>query len=213
VTLRQTIMTRFILVRHGQTEWNRDERFRGRVDLPLNETGVRQAEAAGSSLKGRPVSAVYSSPLRRALETATIIAKEFNLPVSPLDGLIDIDFGNWQGLSAEEAAEQDGRLYEMWLQSPHEVRFPGGEGLDEVRERVLNAVDAVAAQHRDETVLLVSHMVVCRVLMCAMLGLDNSRFWQVRQDVCAVNAFQGVPGASVVTLVNDTCHLKGLATR
>lgn len=204
-------MSRFILVRHGQTEWNRVERFRGRADLSLNETGVKQAEAAAASLRGQQVAAIYSSPLKRALQTADAIANQLKLPVQPLEGLIDIDFGSFQGLSAEEARKKDNQLLTMWLEKPHLVRFPNGESLDIVRRRVLAAVDELAAKHKDQTVILVSHKVVCQVLMCAMLGLDNSHFWRVRQDVTAINIFEIRDGAPLVILVNDTCHLKSLS--
>jgi broad specificity phosphatase PhoE len=187
------------------------ERFRGRADLALDETGKRQAEAAALSLKGEQVAAIYASPLRRALQTSDAIAKQLKLTVQPLEGLIDIDFGSWQGLSSEEATGQDSRLFQMWLEQPHLVRFPKGESLDIVRQRVLAAVDEVAAKHADRTVILVSHSVVCRVLMCAMLGLENSRFWQVRQDVNAINIFELRDGFPLVVSVNDTCHLKNLA--
>ena len=187
------------------------ERFRGRANLALDDTGRRQAGAAALRLKAEHVAAIYSSPLKRALETASIIAKQLNISAQPLEGLIDIDFGSWQGLSPEEAAKQDSHLYKKWLEHPHLVRFPKGESLDIVRQRVLAAVDGLASQHVDQTVILVSHKVVCQVLMCAMLGLDNSRFWQVRQDVNAINIFEIRDGAPLVTLVNDTCHLKSLA--
>ena len=198
-------------MRHGQTEWNRVERFRGRADLSLNETGFKQAEAAARSLKNRQVAAIYSSPLKRAIQTADAIAKQLKLPVQPLEGLIDIDFGSFQGLSAEEASKLDKKLLDNWVERPHLVHFPKGESLEIVRQRVLAAVDELAAKHRDQTVILVSHTVVCRVLMCAMLGLDNSHFWQVRQDVNAINIFELRDGAPLVTLVNDTCHLKSLS--
>ena len=187
------------------------ERFRGRADLALAETGRRQAEAAALRLKVEPIAAIYSSPLRRALQTADAIAKQLKLAVQPLEGLIDIDFGSWQGLSSEEATGQDSQLFQMWLEKPHLVRFPKGESLDIVRQRVLAAVEGLAAKHVDQTVILVSHTVVCRVLMCAMLGLDNSHFWQVRQDVNAINIFELRDGAPLVVSVNDTCHLKNLA--
>ena len=87
-----------------------------------------------------------------------------------------------------------------------------GEGRAAVRERVMAAVDVLATRHQEETVILVSHMVVCRVLLCAMLGLDNSRYWQVGQDVCAINMFEIREGIPSVSLINETCHLKGLAT-
>jgi broad specificity phosphatase PhoE len=197
-------------VRHGQTEWNLVERFRGRADLSLDETGRRQAEAAASSLKNQQVAAIYSSPLRRALQTADAIAKQLKLLVQPLEGLIDLDLGSFQGLSAEEAREKDSKLLTMWLEQPHLVQFPQGESLDIVRQRVLGAVDELAAKHKEQTVILVSHKVVCHVLMCAMLGLDNSHFWQVRQDVNAINIFELRDGVPLIISVNDTCHLKSL---
>ena len=186
------------------------ERFRGRADLSLNDTGFKQAELAALKLKDWQVAAIYSSPMKRALQTAEPIAKALRLPVQPLQGLIDIDFGSFQGLSAEEASKRDKKLFDDWVERPHLVNFPKGESLDIVRQRVLAAVAELEKKHRDRTVILVSHTVVCRVLICAMLGLDNSRFWHVKQDVNAINIFELRDGAPLVTLVNDTCHLKGL---
>ncbi len=204
-------MTRFILVRHGQTEWNRIKRFRGRADISLDETGRRQAEAAALRLKDEQIAAIYSSPLKRTLETASILASQFKLSVQPLGGLIDMDVGSWQGLTPEEVAQQDGQLYQKWLKHPHEVRFPHGESLDMVRQRAFAAVNDVASRHENQTVALVSHEAVCQILIIAILGLDNSHFWQVRQDVNAINIFELRDGAPLVMLVNDTCHLKNLA--
>ena len=204
-------MTQFILVRHGQTEWNVENRFRGRADLLLDETGLRQALAAAQYLKDWPITAVYSSPLKRTLETAAVIAGQLRLPVTVLEGLMDIDFGDWQGLTIDEASKQNSGLSKLWLESPDKVRFPGGESLDDVRQRVLSAIEGLSADHGDQIVVLVSHMVVCKVLMCAMLGLDNASFWRVRQDVCALNSFQIIDGNPSVSVVNDTCHLRGLA--
>lgn len=206
-------MAKFILVRHGETEWNRNERFRGRADLSLNENGLKQAEAAAVKLSGREVAAIYSSPMKRTLETADPISRELGVAVSPTMGLIDIDYGEWQGLSPEEAIEKDAAMHDKWLNSPHEVHFPGGEGLGDVRERAAGAVHEIAAKHDGQTVILVSHKVVCQVLICAMLGLDNSHFWQVRQDVCAINRFEVADGSTSVRSVNDICHLKNLAAR
>ena len=198
-------------MRHGRTEWNREERFRGRADIALDETGLKQAAAAALSLQNREAVAIYSSPLRRALQTADIIAKQLKLTVELMEGLNDIDFGSWQGLSGGEAAKQDSRLFQMWLEQPHLVHFPGGQSLDTVRQNVLAALDELAARHDKQTVILVSHKVVCQVLMCAMLGLDNSHFWHVRQDLNAINVFEMRDEVPLVTLVNDTCHLKNLS--
>jgi len=97
-------MTRFVLVRHGQTEWNRVERFRGRADIPLNETGLAQAKALARRLASWAIAAVYSSPLQRTRETGKAIARQLGLQVEPLEGLIDIDYGALQGLTPEEAS-------------------------------------------------------------------------------------------------------------
>ena len=203
-------MTRFVLIRHGQTEWNRVERFRGRADLALDDTGIRQAEAAAERLSRWEIAAIYSSPSRRALMTAQSLASRLGLAVQPLDGIIDIDFGHWQGLSAKEAAAQDGQLFRQWLERPQEVRFPHGESLQDVRQRITATIDNLVKNHSEQTVALVSHNVVCRVLLCVVLGVDNSHFWQLGQDVAAINVFEVGDGNPVLSLLNDTCHLKHL---
>jgi len=208
-------MTRIVLVRHGQTVWNREVRFRGQVDVELDEFGLRQAQATGCYLAARwPVVAVYASRMRRAMQTAEAIARAQGLPAQPLAGLLDINFGEWQGLSPDEVAQRYPDLYRAWLEAPHTVRFPGGEGLDDVRKRVLAGLDEVSARHRGQVVALVSHTVVNRVLLCAVLGLGNERFWRLRQETCAVNVFDASDeeqdGSFTIVLLNDTCHLQNL---
>lgn len=203
-------MTRLVVVRHGRTEWNRVERFRGRADIELDKVGIRQAEATAARIGGWQISAIYSSPLHRALTTADILARPFGLEAQPLPGIIDIDYGAWQGLSPEEATTKYRELYSMWLNSPHKVKFPGGESLAEVRERAASAVEGLIAQYPKETIVLVSHKVVCQVLVLSLLGLDNSHFWEITQDVCAINIFEIRGGVPSALLLNDTCHLKAL---
>jgi broad specificity phosphatase PhoE len=203
-------LTRLILVRHGRTEWNRVERFRGRADIKLDKVGIKQAEAAAARIADWQVSTLYSSPLRRALTTAEILARPLSLEVKLLPAIIDINYGKWQGLSPEEAAAKDGDLYSKWMGSPHKVKFPGGESLTAVRERAASAVDSLIALHPKETVVLVSHKVVCQVLILSLLDLDNSHFWQITQDVCAINIFEVRGGIPSALSLNDTCHLREL---
>jgi len=200
-----------ILVRHGQTAWNKEERFRGRADLPLDETGIKQAEAAAQKLAGCEATAIYSSPLQRTMMTAKPIADVLSLTIQPLEGLIDIDYGAWQGLSTEEALEQDTNLYQQWIRTPQNARFPDGEGLQDVRDRVETVINKVLSEHTGQTVILVSHVVVCRVFICTVLGLDNSHFWQIGQDVNAINTIGLREEKLVLNSLNDTCHLKGLS--
>jgi len=187
------------------------EKYRGRTHLALNKTGRRQAEAVALNIKELPISAIYTSPLKRAVDTANILSKHIGVPVQILGGLIDIDYGGWQGLSPREAVKQDSELYTKWLKRPHEVRFPDGESLGDVRARAVAAVEELVPKHNNETVILVSHKVVGQVLLCAILGLDDSHFWQITQDVCAVNIFEIKDDMATITLLNDTCHLEGLA--
>lgn len=200
-------MTRFILIRHGQTEWNREERYRGRADIPLNQTGHDQARQIAAALAGTPIAAVYASPLQRCTQTAEPIARRHGLAPQPLEGLLDVHYGRWQGLTPAEAAAAYPDLYRLWLRSPGRVRFPDGEGLEDVRARAMSALADLVERHAGRTVVLVSHKIVCKVILCAVLGLTNDHIWRIEQDNGAINVFQHDDGSWVVLLLNDTCHL------
>ena len=200
-------MTQLILVRHGRTAWNKEPRFRGQADIPLDDTGLAQAQATAVRLSQFPVAAVYSSPLIRAMATAQPIADKFGLAVEPHNGLIDINFGRLQGLPPQQVREQDGDLLNAWLSEPQTVTFPDGECLNDVRNRFTGALDELTTRHADETIVLVSHVVALKVALCTVLGLDNSHFWQIAQDTCAINIVSSKDGKYIVSLLNDTCHL------
>ncbi len=204
--------TQIILVRHGETEWNRVERFRGRADLELNENGIRQAKATAQSLSGVDIVAVYSSPLKRASATAGEIARAKGLNVISLEGVVDINYGDWQGLTPEEVAIRDPEGHGTWEKTPHLAEIPGGESLLQVGERAVRALEDVVKAHSGETVVIVSHKVVCKVLLCAVLGLgENLRlFWNIQQDTCAVNRIEWEQGMFRAIQINDTCHLRSL---
>jgi broad specificity phosphatase PhoE len=203
-------MTELILVRHGETEWNIQEVFRGRIDVELNETGLKQAELLAKYLSNTKIDAIYSSPLRRALKTAKIIASHRRLKVEIAPGLTDFDFGKWQGLPHQEVKLRYKKLYAQWLKNPHLARMPDGESLNDVRERALGVVKEAVARH-EGTVVFVSHRVVNKVLICALLGLDNSHFWDIRQDVCGMTTFVYEKGRFILTKHNDTSYLRPLA--
>lgn len=203
-------MTEIILARHGETEWNVEEVFRGRIDVELNETGVKQAELLAEYLSEAKIDAVYSSPLKRALNTAKTIARPHKLEVKITPGLIDCNFGKWQGLHLQEVRDRYRELYSQWANSPHLVKMPDGENLSEVRKRALKVVDEAVAKHKG-TVVLVSHRVVNKVLICALLGLDNSHFWNIKQDTCGTTTFAYENGRFILTKHNDTSYLKPLA--
>ena len=202
-------MARVILVRHGQTEWNRVERFRGRADVPLNEIGLAQAEATGRRVASewQPVS-IYSSPLSRAAKTAEATASHFDLPVQIHADLVDIDYGEWQGLTPDEVRERWPEALDAWHHAPHTARIPGGETLDDLRARGLAAVNELAARHAEQTLVLVGHTVINRIILLGVLGLGNDRFWHLRQDTCAINVFEADDEEFTLVSLNDTCHLR-----
>ncbi|MGB8648936.1 MAG: histidine phosphatase family protein [Anaerolineae bacterium] len=201
------ISTHFILIRHGETNWNKEDRFRGRSDVSLNAIGQEQANQIARQFMNRKIDAVYSSPLPRALETAAPLAALHNLQVEPRAELLDIDYGGWEGLSAEEAQAKNPELWEAWLKAPGRVRFPGGESVRQVRNRIENALHSMSEDHLGETIALFSHRVTCHVILCHVLGLPNDALWRVRQDVACVNMFKERDGHFTVTLMNSIAHL------
>ena len=203
-------MTRIYLVRHGQTAWNKEEIFRGRTDVPLNETGLREAELAGEYFREMEIHAIYSSPLLRAWETAQKIAEVQRLEVRPLQGIIDMRFGEWEGQSLKDVQRKDGQRFQQWRNEPHRVRIPGGESLDEVRDRAMAVLEETIQSNSGKTLLFVSHRVVNKVILCSILGLDNSHFWQIGQESTAINLIQHRDGKYVLSLLNEACHLKRL---
>jgi broad specificity phosphatase PhoE len=202
-------MTELILARHGETSWNAEKVFRGRADVGLNELGIRQAELLAKYLSNWELEAIYSSPLKRALDTANTVARYQTATLRIAEGLTDIDFGKWQSLPEPEVRRLYPDLFDEWHNNPHKVRMPGGEGLEDVRMRAIEVVNSIISRHQGH-VLLVSHRVVLKVLVCHLLGLDNSHFWNIRQDVCGITIFNYADARFVLTRHNDTSHLREL---
>jgi probable phosphoglycerate mutase len=203
--------TTILPVRHGQTEWNRVERFRGRAEVPLNDTGLQQSEATGRriAVQWQPAT-IYSSPLSRAVSTAQVIGRYTGVAVKTHSGLADIDYGEWQGLTPEEARSRWPEIVDLWFNAPQRVRIPSGETLEDLRARAMKAVDELAARHTGQTIVLVGHTVINRVMLLGVLGLGNDRFWRIRQEPCAINVFELDVGDYTLVSLNDTCHLSKL---
>ncbi len=202
-------MAKLILVRHGETVWNVEKIYRGRTDVNLDEVGIKQAKLLGKYLSNWELEAIYSSPLRRAIDTANIIARYHKIAVQVTRGLIDFDYGEWQSLPEQEAKRLYPTLHNEWHNNPHRVKMPGGESLEDVRRRAIGVVNDVLSKYQG-SVILVSHRVVNKVLICSLLGLDNSYFWNIKQDVGGITIFNCVDGRFVLTRHNDTSHLKEL---
>ena len=201
---------RVLLIRHGETPSNRQEIFRGREDVPLNENGIRQAEALAASLEDIRIAAVYSSPLSRAVDTAAPLAGARDLSVRMDDDLIDLDFGAWQGRALPEVEAAYPEEFRVWKETPHRAAIPGGETLAEVRGRCVSLLDRLYPAHSDDTIALVTHRVVTKLMLCHVLGRDSSAFFSLFQSNCCLNVFDMGPDGFVLRLMNDTCHLKDL---
>jgi phosphoserine phosphatase len=202
--------TRLILIRHGQTAWNvgaGEERFRGRTDLPLDEVGWSQARALASRLGREPIAALYASPLLRARQTLAPLAEATGLMVSPHDGLIDIHYGRFQGMTHRQAAAAFPEAYTLWRTRPGQVCFPDGESLAVVQDRLRALLAEMAAHHPGQTVALAGHQIVNKVCVCTLLGLEMDQIDRIQQDTCGFDLFQQVDGTWRLLGANDTCHL------
>jgi probable phosphoglycerate mutase len=201
-------MTRIILVCHGQTAWNREERFRGHADIPLDETGFAQAQAVAGriGLQWQP-DVIYTGPLSRTLQTAQPTASLFNLTVQSEPSLIDVDCGGWQGLTPEETRQRYPAAFDTYLHSPRDFQFPRGESLEAARLRAFQRLNELDQEHTGQTVMLVSHTALNRLILLSVIGMDASGFWKIRQDTCAINMFEIENGSYTLNLLNETSHL------
>jgi alpha-ribazole phosphatase len=163
-------MTMFYLVRHGQTDWNKEGRYQGQADTPLNAAGEEQARQLAGKFDGIQIDAVYSSDLQRARRTAEAIGQALQLPVQLDVRLREINHGVWEGMLFTDIMRQYAAEIKEREMNPLEARAPGGESVLEVAERVLTAAESIAIMHPDETVILVSHGLALAVLACAGHG-------------------------------------------
>jgi broad specificity phosphatase PhoE len=185
-------------VRHGQTDLNRDRRFRGLTDVPLNDEGRAQAAGAARILSGLLLGSVISSPIPRAVETARIISLSAGCPVVTDDGFTDIDYGEWQGLTVEEVETRFGpEAIESWKRNPGGFSFPGGDSMVSVRDRLDSSIERIAAEH-DGSVAVVSHLAVIKVCFLVVMGLPFEYFWNLGLENGSVSLFTRARGGGFV---------------
>lgn len=200
---------KILLARHGETRWNAEGRYQGQMDIPLSEVGEGQARLLGERLKDVAIARAIASPLSRARRTAELALGEARVSELGLDiDLQEIAHGEWEGLLASEIRERDPELLRAWREAPETVQMPGGESLQQVLDRAWPALEsAVEGLGADDTLLVVAHDAVNRVLLCRILGLPLSRLWSFRQAPTTINLLEGpdVNRLEVVRL-NDCNH-------
>jgi len=209
---------RLLLVRHGETDWNRQGRFQGQIDIPLNANGRAQAEAAGSFLAPVHIDRAYTSAMARPRQTAeAILASHPGVPLTSTRGLVEIGHGLWEGRLECEIAEGWAELLSDWKRAPETVQMPEGETIHDVWGRSLATWQTIAASlSAEETALVVAHDAVNKTILCALLGLSPGDIWAIKQGnggVTVVDYPDGPDGTAVVAAMNLTSHLGGVLDR
>ena len=208
---------RLLLVRHGETNWNKESRFQGIRDIPLNENGREQGRKAAEFLQDTPLDFAVSSPMLRPKETAEIILQQHpHVELETTSELVEICHGLWEGkLEAEIEADFPG-LLNQWKEAPETVQMPEGENLQQVWDRAVAAWQKIVSDYSDgespRTGIVVAHDAINKVILCHLLGLRPENFWNIKQGNGAVSAIdypQGVKGKPVLQAINITTHLSG----
>lgn len=205
-------MMNIILVRHGKTCWNVENRYQGQKDVPLSEEGRRQAKLLARHLEGLkqafPVNVIWSSDLSRALETARLIAEELQLAVIPHPGLREINFGVWEGHTADEVARLYPESYMAYHEDPLGTSPPGGESYKEVFRRVESALqDIIGNCNGGGGALIVAHGGSLKAAICSLVGIDPALRLRLLMDNTGISIVRYHKGMGSLLLYNDTCHL------
>ncbi len=199
-------MKSIYLIRHGETQANREGIFRGRGEVPLSPAGLEQAAELRARFAGAGVQRVYSSPLRRAAETAAACFP--GLEIEPQELVNNLDLGRWSGRRKQEISAEEPEMWRRWLEEPERLAFPGGESLAAVKARA-RAFNRLLAEAGCERIAVVSHRSVLKALLAEALGLGEKWFWKFHLDNASVSTLlhDGTRGF-VLAGLNDTSHLR-----
>jgi broad specificity phosphatase PhoE len=203
-------LPKFVLVRHGESVWNSERRIQGSLDPELSPRGRRQTDLLVSHLRAHltpTVAAIYSSPLRRAAQTADQVAATYGIPVVHEPDLREMSLGTWEGKTVAEIQATYPGCYERWLEDPLAFPAPGGEDLRSFEHRVVGSLERMQHTHPKADLIVVSHGGVIKALLCFALGLDVRYLFRLKQDNTAINQIELDGRIRRVLLLNDTCHL------
>ena len=199
---------KFILTRHGETDWNIAHRFQGQSDVPLNARGREQARQLATHLATEKFDAIYTSDLSRARDTAKAIATHHDCLLIAEPRLREGNFGEWEGCTFPELEKLDPERVKAWMEDVGHFTPPVGETLHELAERVAAAYADIAAKHtNDEIILIVAHRGSMQMLIRHLLNLPITKFWQFHLSHCSITKIAVYPEGAILNLFNDTCHL------
>ncbi|MCL4536683.1 MAG: alpha-ribazole phosphatase [Nitrospirae bacterium] len=195
------MVTTLYLIRHGETEGSEVKRYKGSIDVPLSEKGIRQIKRASDFIKDK-LTAVYCSPLSRALKSAEIISEPHGLKPVVIHGIRERSFGIWEGMSFDEIKEKYPEEFEAWAGNPLKYSPVEGESTIEVRDRVIRALDMILNNHNDEHIAIIAHGGVNRIILCHIMGIPLENIFRIEQDFAAVNIIEFWEKYQVVKLLN-----------
>jgi alpha-ribazole phosphatase len=201
-------MSRLLLVRHGETELNSAQRYWGSTDVALGAAGLRQAELLCSRLAAENINFVYSSSLKRAMTTASIISNSHGLAIDACRELREIDFGRIEGLDFNQVRTQFPDIAQMWIQRSPDLAYPEGESLAQLDRRVEQFICRLNRHAASDTILIVAHSGVLRTLICQLMALPLLHRWSLRLDLASLSIVDTYPEGAILSLLNDTGHLK-----
>ena len=200
-------MLRIFLIRHGETEWNRQNRLQGNSDINLSPEGLHQASMLAEHAPFQHVDAIYSSDLTRALATANILAEKFDLTVKTMPALRETNFGDWEGRFISELAAESPKAFGKFFTDPERCHPPHGETFLECQARLLIGIREIIANHENQNVIAVSHGAAIRLILGAALDMPIHKMWAIAQFNMALNILRVDDGDLTVELMNSTQHL------
>ena len=204
-------MQKIYLVRHGETDWNRQLRYQGQRDIPLNEEGNRQAMCVADYLAGENIEMVYSSPLSRARETATLIGEKHGLKLSVEHSLLEIDFGEWEGRKYNELKQEEQNMAERWFFSPDTINIPGGEPYSVFKDRVLAGYEGIRKIDQNKNIAFVTHAGVIRIIIAAILDMPAAAVTKLRLAPASLTILLYDDWEnSYLEIFNQSCYLQDI---
>lgn len=194
-----------ILIRHGETLWNKEGRVQGTSDVELSDVGRKQAELLALSLKDSTIEAIHVSPLKRAIQTAEIINEFHSLDIQIHQGLMEMDQGDFEGFSFKELMDDKKEFLKRWITDPAAIRMPNGESLAELQKRAWRAVEKIIS--KSQNALVVSHNFTIAAILCRLRNISLSEFRSACVDTASKTIVRLEKGGTTIDLLNDRRHL------
>lgn len=203
-------MTQLYFIRHGETDWNATGKYQGWSDVPLSEQGRKQAECLGKRFESVPLDVIYSSPLKRAYDTAKAVADKKAMTIIPDEHFKEINFGDWEGLTAHQLKELYGEKFQYFLDHPEDAEFPGEGSFSLVMERIKIGLDTVLEENQGKNIMIVSHGGLIRLCIFYLTGMDIRFYKQMWINNTAVSVVRMTSYGAILYKVNDDAHIENL---